>query len=213
MTLRTDLQYISSIIWYKISINFSNLEFEQYEQWQKTSFRNRCHILGANGIITLSVPISGGRNVKALTKEIRIDNRQNWQSIHWRSIVSAYNRSPWFEYYRPELEMKFSKPYAFLWDWNLEWFYWVSSKMGWNPKISFSSHYSGADEIENIHDIRGRITPKYIQNLRWEGPEYSQVFQDRMGFIPNLSIIDLLFAEGKNTLNFLKQDPQILVLP
>lgn len=213
MTLISDLQYFSSVIWYKISINHSNIELEQCESFQKMSFRNRFQLAGGNGIISLSVPVSGGRNVNEAIRDVKIDNRQNWQSVHWRTIISAYNRSPWFEYYRPELEKRFQQKFEFLWDWNLELLFWVFEKLGLTPKISFSDAYVLPADMNEKIDIRSKLTPKTILNLEKSSPVYAQVFQDRIGFIPNLSIIDLLFSEGKNAVNVLKQPPFLDHLP
>ncbi len=96
----------------------------------KMSFRNRCIILGAGGPVTLSIPLEEGRSQRRLTKDVRIANRYPWQSQQWKTIMSCYNRSPWFEFYRDELEALFQKQVDFLVDWNLACWEWTLKKLG-----------------------------------------------------------------------------------
>jgi len=207
MTLLIDNQYFPSFIYYKISINSVYIQLEQYEQWQKMSFRNRCLIAGANGMLPLTIPVVGGRNVNEIVKDVKIDNTKNWQSVHWRSIFSAYNRSPWFEFYRDEMEFFYNKKYEFLWDWNLELIYWVIKKLGAEIEVRFSGDYKKEPDPNHIKDMRNKILPRNLEMYREECSPYNQVFANRNGFLPNMSIIDLLFCEGKNSLNVLKATP------
>ncbi|MBX3242099.1 MAG: WbqC family protein [Chitinophagaceae bacterium] len=207
MKLLIDNQYFASIIYYKILFEYTHVELEQYESWQKMSFRNRCTIGTANGAIDLSVPIAGGRNVEKMVREVKIDGSQSWQKRHWRTIFSAYNHSPWFDHYRDELEKFYTTRYNFLWDWNLELMYWIFRKMDINTQLSFSAEYEKNRKETNLLDLRGRISPKTLPVFNRYCPAYLQVFMDRNGFIPNLSIIDLLFCEGPNALPFLKTMP------
>src|SRR3984885_3233666 len=114
MKLLSDIQYFPSVIFFKISYNFQHIVFEQYESYQKMSFRNRCRIAGAEGVIDLSIPLVRGRDQKALMKDVRISSDQPWQSQHWKTIVSCYSRSPWFEFYRDEVEGLYKKEGNFL---------------------------------------------------------------------------------------------------
>ncbi|MGN6491762.1 MAG: WbqC family protein [Agriterribacter sp.] len=208
MILLIENQYLASFIYYKISIDVSYIELEQYERWQKMSFRNRCLIAGANGTLQLSVPMVGGRNVGDLIKDVKIDNTKNWQSVHWRSIFSAYNRSPWFEFYRDEMEVFYNKKFEFLWDWNLELLQWILKKLDIRVPIRFSDGYKKRPDLPpGTLDMRGKILPKTLDFFKNDCPPYGQVFDQRHGFIPNLSIIDLLFCKGKNAVNVLKSSP------
>ena len=202
MNLIAELQYFPSLIFYKYSYQYTNIVFEQYENYQKMSFRNRCIICGANGPITLSIPLEDGRNQRSIMKDVRISNAQNWQIQHWRSIESVYNKSPWFEFYKEELSRLYLKPVHFLMEWNLLCFEWTISKLG--SDVSFTLSGSFCKEYVEIEtfDFRNKLLPKnYAQ---YNPIKYRQVFEERTGFLPNLSILDLLFCEGKNSEELIK---------
>ena len=167
------------------------------------SFRNRCTIAGANGLIDLSVPIEGSRNTGAFIRDVKIDNMLKWQTIHWRGITAAYNRSPWFEFYADELLQFYETRYTYLWDWNLDLMYWVLHKLKVEVKVDFTDSYKKQIEDKDIVDYRNKILPKNSIMYAGECPVYSQVFEHRLGFRPNLSIIDLLFCEGNNAAGLL----------
>ena len=200
MTLLIDLQYFPSIILYKSLCESSNIVFEQYETYQKMSFRNRCQIAGAEGLINLSVPLVKGRDQKTLIREVRISDRQPWQAQHWKTIVSCYSRSPWFEFYRHELEALYRRRFDFLLDWNLSCFEWSLRVLGLSIPVSLTERYEKEFVDENVTDWRGKILPKNQE----EGPKYRQVFEERIGFIPNLSVLDLLFCEGKEAIRYIR---------
>jgi len=128
--LLIELQYFPSVIAYSTLIKNTNIEFCLYKNYQRRSFRNRCIIAGANGPISLSVPIAGGRNKKALYKDVKIDYTTDWQQQHWRSIFSAYGNSPWFFHYAQSLEKLFSQKAEFLYDWNFLCLDWVNRSIG-----------------------------------------------------------------------------------
>jgi hypothetical protein len=255
MKLIIDLQYFPSIISFEISYKFSNIIFDQYEYYQKMSFRNRCRIVGADGPIDLSVPLLKGRDQKTVMKDVRISGLQPWQDRHWKTIVSCYNRSPWFEFYRDGLEGLYRKPFVFLFDWNLACFDWMAGVLKMAVPVSLSEGYRKEYDKTEWVDWRGKILPKNNQKRTADsgegrsgrpafrlGPEdtalpddprdledrafpdglknladtafpmdprevpplkYHQVFEDRIGFIPNLSILDLLFCEGKRVAELL----------
>lgn len=202
MNLISEIQYFPSIIFYKNSFHCSNIVFEQYEHYQKMSFRNRTMIAGANGIIELSVPLAHGRNQRGFTKDVRIDNRQSWQTRHWRSIESSYNHSPWFEYYVDELSNLFGKKFEFLIDWNLSCFEWTTKKLEWPVEISLTESFQKIYEVHKWADQRDNLLPKNY--MYYEPVKYRQVFEERIGFLPNLSILDLLCCEGKHAAALLK---------
>lgn len=205
MKLISGLQYFASIIEYKISIVNTYIELEQYERWQKMSFRNRCIIAGANGLQNLSIPVAGGRHSGKLIREVKIDNARNWQVLHWRSVVSAYNRSPWFEFYKDEMAAFYHTRYSWLWDWNLDLLVWTFKKLGVDVQIGFTDSWQKDYPPGEFLDMRYRVLPRNFSSFAADCPVYRQVFEDRLGFIPNLSIIDLLCCEGPGAVALLKQ--------
>jgi hypothetical protein len=191
-----DLQYLPPT--HSIITLFKNTDivFPLYLPFRKMSFINRTVIPAANGLTTLSIPLVGGRENKELLKDVRIDNSQAWQVRHWRTITSAYRRSPWFEHYEPSLAPFYDLRFDKLADWNLELLRWSLEVL----KLEF--------EIVTL-DTRPEIAPGYLNAMRPANfqevgfvqglPVYGQVFQDRIGFQPNMSIIDLIFNEGNNS--------------
>src|SRR5579872_25126 len=141
MNLIIDLQYFPSIILFESLNKFSNIVFEQCEYYQKMSFRNRCQIVGAEGMINLSVPLVKGRDQKAFIKDVRISDRQPWQAQHWKTISSCYSRSPWFEFYRDDLEELYKKPFDFLLDWNRDCWEWALGVLKMPVSVSLTREY------------------------------------------------------------------------
>jgi hypothetical protein len=203
MRLIFESQYFAPVIFYKISYNFTDIVFEQCETYQKMSFRNRCQILGAEGVIDLSIPLVGGRGTKGLIRDVRIAGDRKWQAQHWKTIVSCYSRSPWFDYYRDGLESLYRKPVEFLLDWNRECLDWTFRGLGINKTIGRTADYREIYPIGEVMDWRGRLMPR--DREKWgPAPRYHQVFEDRIGFTPHLSILDLLFCEGKSAIRYIR---------
>lgn len=165
------------------------------------SFRNRALIAGSNGIISLSIPLHQGRNQKVLMKDVRIANKEAWQKRHRRSIFSSYNHSPWFDHYRDELEILYEKEFQFLMDWNLHCFEWISRKLNMKSQIVLTENYQKCYDPSNWVDMRNSVLPKNF--TQFSPGKYRQVFQEKLGFIPNLSILDLLFCEGVKAMDLL----------
>ena len=215
MNLIIDIQYFAPFSYYKISYKYSNIIFEQYETWQKMSFRNRCRIAGAEGVIDLSIPLAGGRDQKTLMKEVRIAEGKGWRDRHWKTIVSCYSRSPWFDHYRDELDGLYRRPAKFLVDWNLFCFEWSMKALGMDRPVSLTEGYQKTYSPGAGSDWRGKVRPgkgelsldpgaESAGGAAGEVPRYRQVFEERIGFIPNLSILDLLFCEGKEAIRYIQ---------
>lgn len=180
---------------------FSKLCFEPciidiHENYVKQSFRNRCDILSANGPISLTVNLIKPPTLKCAVKDMRIDYSKRWQHQHWLSIVSAYRSSPYFEHFEDQFAPFYHKQYDFLLDYDLELTQLALRLMGSQAQITLSDKY--VIPTENHIDMRGIISPK----CRTENADpdfhpttYYQVFSERMPFVPNLSIIDLIFCE------------------
>ncbi|MBA2250711.1 MAG: WbqC family protein [Chitinophagaceae bacterium] len=196
MILVTDLQYFAPDIYYNELNCFTYVILDQYDQYRKMSFRNRCTLSGSNGLINLSIPLIGGRDQKKEMKDVRIEYREGWQVRHWKTIESCYNRSPFFDHYKYELHQLYRKKFGFLQDWNLSCTQWICDKMSINTNLSISDAYVETFDSEKFVDSRNRITPVFLKNLKESYASYPQVFMDRFGFIPNLSILDKLFCDG-----------------
>ena len=161
---------------------------------KKQTYRNRCHIAAANGVIALSIPVEKAISDKIFTRDVRISDHNDWQLNHWRSIESAYNSTPFFEYYKDELLPFYNMKWKFLWDFNQE----LQSKMlellDLKTVVQLTVEYNHKLD-EKMLDLRESIHPKKeSQSLKCQS--YYQVFEQRFGFQPNLSIIDLLFNMG-----------------
>jgi hypothetical protein len=128
-------------------------------------------------------------------KDVRILNSEKWQDRHWKTITSVFNKSPWFEYYRDELHDLFEKRYEFLVDWNMDCFRWVTDKMSIHTPVVLSSEPIAGGE-NGYDDWRQKLLPATINTVFPEHPVYPQVFGERWGFVPNLSILDYLFCAG-----------------
>jgi len=168
---------------------------ELYENYIKQTYRNRCYIYAAKGKFCMSVPVIKTNGNHTQIKDIRIDYTQLWQRLHWRSIESAYNSSPFFLYYRDYFEPLYKKKYTFLIDLNTELLLLLIKLCGVQCEVKFTDNYVNPDK--EINDFRNSISPKNKIQSSSSFTPYTQVFNEISGFIPNLSIIDLLFNEGK----------------
>ena len=197
-------QYFGTINYINTLFQFSNIKIEQYESYQKMSFRNRCVVVGSNGPVHLSVPLENGRNHQQLMKDTRISYSSNWQVQHLRTIGSCYSRSPFFEFYRDEVWAILQKQNPFLLDLNLAILEWLKKILKFPGTISLTDSYLKEYPPE-ITDRRNAFLPKNFRH----GPipfRYTQVFEDRVGFIPNLSILDLLFCCGPEAKSLLESN-------
>jgi hypothetical protein len=198
-----DNQYFGCINYYLILFQSKYIKIEQFENWEKASFRNRCVIATSGGMINLTVPVQNGRNQKSVFKDVKIDYSQNWQQQHWKTLLSAYNKSPFFEYYQTSVEKLLNGNHIFLFDLNLEILNWVLKMLKISAKVSVTEYYEKVYPSETA-DYRNKWLPKNFQQDAFS-IKYNQVFQQQTGFLPNLSILDLLFNEGPNSANLLRQ--------
>ena len=194
--------YLAPIQYFSIIANSKSLLIETKENYVKQSFRNRCEIYAANGKLTLSITVKKNNNSKTSIKDVKIDYSTPWQRLHWISIESAYRSSPFFEFYADEFKMFFRKKTKYLFDFNDELFKTVLSILEIETEINYSSNFVQL-ESDNQNDYRFIIHPKKDFSFVHETAAYTQVFNIKHGFIPNLSIIDLIFNEGPNAINLL----------
>lgn len=194
--------YLGPVQYFTKVIAATEILIEQHENFRKQTYRSRCIILGANGPIPLVIPVEKGRGRKVKIKDLRIYNGLSWQRNHWRSIFSAYNSSPYFEYYKEPLKNIYSKKWGFLLDFNLATTNWALNELEISASLQLTSEFIGP--CPEFHNYRESISPKAKESDGAFIPHpYTQVFSDKFEFIPNLSIIDLLFNEGPNSYNIM----------
>ncbi len=182
-----------------IEIYNSIILWDIHQNYEKQSYRNRTFIHSANGILKLTVPIKHSINKFSLKNSI-IDNSSKWQLNHWKSIKTAYSSSPYFEYYIDSIQELFNTKFNNLLDLNIKTFEIVCSWLNVKINNEMSSMYNEkyCNNIDLRHLINHKLERKKIIK------RYIQVFSEKNGFINNLSIIDLIFNEGPNSLNFLR---------
>ena len=192
--------YLAPIEYYVVLANAERILLEQHEYYQKQSYRNRCRIATANGIMDLSIPVDSAG--KTPIRDLRISDHNNWQTHHWRSIETAYNSSPIFEYYADDFRPFFEKKWLFLWDFNLALFNKTLELLDIETKIELTEQYK-PETSDNFLDLRAAIHPKKEISLLLK--PYYQVFETKFGFMPNMSIIDLLFNMANEAQLILKK--------
>ncbi len=197
--------YLPPISWMASAIQSESISIEIHETYPKQTYRNRCNIATASGIIALTVPVKKTNGNHTKTADILIDYSTNWQQLHWRSVVTAYNKSPYFLYYRDLLEPIFAKKHQSLVELNHELISLLFTILGCNSKkLVYTGEYFHQVEMA---DLRNTFHPKLnrADHNPVEMPRYIQVFEEKLGFIPDLSMIDLLFNLGPEALDYLRK--------
>lgn len=173
---------------------------EKEEHFPKQTYRNRARISSPNGTLDLFLPVIKGSKYHTKIKDVRISYDFKWQRLHWMSLESCYRNSPYFEFYEDGLAPFYHKKYEFLFDYNLELTEWLLKNLKQQPGINFTTEYSTAYAPEN--DFRDKAWFKAPELLPPAKP-YHQVFEERQGFMPNMSIVDLLFNQGPQAKHYL----------
>jgi len=190
--------YLAPVEYYSAMAKADIVFLEHCEFYEKQSYRNRCNIAGANGQLALTIPVEKSKGSRMLTRDVRISEHSDWQLQHWRSIESAYNSTPFFEYYKDDLIPFYEKNWTFLWDFNTEIQTKLLELLDLQIDIQLTKEYK-VDFDENVQDVRNSIHPKKETEVG-SFKTYYQVFEQRFGFIPNLSSIDLLFNMGNESI-------------
>ena len=179
---------------------------EQYDHYQKQTYRNRCVIAAPDGPLSLTVPIEKPNTPKAFMRDIRISDHGNWRHLHWNAIESAYNHTPFFEYYKDDFRPFYEKKFDFLVDYNEQLCQLVCQLIDIDTSFLRTESYV-AEPSNTIIDLRDAIHPKkeVMDDASFSAVPYYQVFQERLGFLPNLSIIDLLFNMGPEAILVLQK--------
>ncbi len=200
--------YFAPVQWYQKLNRYENIVIEQHDNFIKQTYRNRCVIATTQGLQALTIPVerpSDARLDKTQLKDICISDHGNWRHLHWKALLSAYGESPFFEYYADDIHPFYEKKYKFLLDFNME----INQKMMElldieKSSLSLSNEYSSYEGYCDTVDFREVIRPKHPgEDKEWQPKKYYQVYQQKFGFQPNLSILDLLFNEGNEAVYYL----------
>ena len=196
--------YFGPISYYAAIADCEKVVIETKETYCKQSIRNRCKVMTANGVLNLTLPVQKPNGNQSRTEEINIFNNEKWCVIHWRTIESAYSASPFFLYYRDELYDFFIETNLSLTDFNMRILDKILKIIGLSTKICHSKSFLKPENIDKntALDLRFSFKKDTFQNMSF--PSYIQVFSDRHGFQPDLSILDLLFNLGPETLDYLR---------
>lgn len=197
MTIVSSSLTFPNIGWWMQVVHADKLLTDTGEHFQKMSYRNRYRVGGSNNSILLTVPLTNGRDQHIPVKDVLIHNKENWQVQHWRTLTSVYRRSPYFEHYEGMLQRLFETRYELLADLNRDALQWVMAQLRLKTELTATEIYE-KEYPNEVQDIRNVKAGSVVH------PKYYQVFEDRTGFLPNLSILDLLFSEGPAAMNILK---------
>ncbi|MGY8942439.1 MAG: WbqC family protein [Flavobacteriales bacterium] len=194
--------YFGPISQYSEIINTAEVLFEVHDNFQKQSFRNRCYIFNTNGKQLLNIPVKHpNSSSRKQTKDTLIENATHWQDQHFKSLKTAYRNSPFFEFYVDDLAHIFEKKYTYLQDINIDTFLFVSEALQISSNFKKTSSYTEVLESNDFRNLAAiKTQPKNLVK------PYIQMFDDKHGFLPNLSILDLLFMEGPNAISFLEKN-------
>lgn len=193
--------YFGPIQWYQKLYRYDRVFIEQYDNYQKQTYRNRCVIASANGLQALTVPVEG-TGEKCLVKELRISDHNQWRHIHWNALQSAYNESPFFEYYADDIHPFFEQKYDYLIDFNEAICQKICELLDIHPIIDRTTDYK--KQTDDMDDYRAVINVKHpLVDPDFHPHRYWQVFEKKHGFFANLSILDLLFNMGNEAIFYL----------
>ncbi len=191
--------YFSPIIQYVILAQRKHVTYEVEDNYQKQTYRTRCYVFSPNGRQLLNIPVKNA-NSKQKTKDVLIDYSFDWQKQHLKSIEAAYRSSPFFEFYEDEIRAVYETKPAFLLDFNFRCQDLMIDAL--QLETTYSKTESYQNKVENSEDLRNLVLAK--NEVEYKLEKYTQVFDNKHGFIANLSILDLLCNEGTNALSYLE---------
>ena len=201
--------YFGPVQWYQKLHRAEHVWMEQWESFQKQTYRNRCLIATTQGIQALTVPVDRPSTVNYI-KDIRVSDHGNWRHLHWNALQSAYGESPFFDYYQDDIRPFFEQRWDFLLDFNEAIRVKMCELIDIQPKVSLTDSWSDISHssLHTLHssiiDLREAIRPKHPgADPDFEAKPYYQVYRQKHGFLPNLSILDLLFNMGPESIFYL----------
>ena len=217
MTTLLSTTYFGPIQWYQKLYRADAVMIERCESFQKQTFRNRCIIATTQGLQALTVPVVGRatQHPSPIThhpspiKDIRISDHGNWRHLHWNAIQSAYGESPFFEYYEDDLRPFFEQRWEYLLDFNEAIRQKMCELLDIHPRVSFTTEFMPPPSPITHHpspiaDYRDAIQPKHpVEDPDFKPRRYYQVYEQKHGFLPNLSILDLLMNMGPESIFWL----------
>lgn len=199
-TILIESQYIGSCSYWHLLLNATSIVIDQHEHYVRRSYRNRAHILGANGLLRLSIPLEHGKSQHSAMKDVRISTGAQWQNLHWHSFTSCYRRSPFFEFYEDNFKQFYEDKPERLVDFNLEFLKTISRILKTDLSISLSEKYYTKEEFSGT-DYRSFLMPTTEKLVDMKS--YPQVFSDRFPFEKDLSVLDLLFNVGPRSKEYI----------
>ena len=204
--------YFGPITQFVAMIKTDKIRFENEDNFQKQTYRNRMYIYSANGRLALSIPIrhTGNKTQHQKFKEVQIENDFPWQQQHWRSLETCYRTSPFFEFYEDEFQGLYSRKFKYLLDFNYACLEVLHTVLEWDLDYLKTTKFE-KEAPGDLVDGRHLVDAKAIKDFGLS--PYTQVFQQKEGFLENLSILDLLFNEGPGTEAYLESQPMDLILP
>ena len=191
--------YLPPVEYFSLINNADEALVEREENFLKQTYRNRCYILSAHGVQVLTIPVYLGSSHKTPVRDIRIDYSKRWQQVHLRAIIASYSSSPFFEFYFEDLEKIIMTNHVFLLDLNTGLTEALLKILKIEKHVSYTSAFMSVGATD--YDFRYKITPK--KKSLFPAKEYTQVFNINSGFISGLSIIDMVFNMGPESMNYL----------
>ena len=191
--------YFPNIHQFTQIIKADNILFEVSDNYQKQTFRNRTYIYGANGKLGLFIPVIHTHKNRELFKDVKISYDSNWMDLHLKSLQSAYRSSPYFEYFEDDFIKLYSEKEKFLADFNIKCIKLISNLLDLDLDYKISNEY--VEKTNDIIDLRDLSNARKEKKI--DTPKYIQVFESKHGYINNLSILDLIFSEGPNSVSLI----------
>lgn len=216
------MTYFGPVQWYQKLHRHQTVFIEQHDSYVKQTYRNRCIIATANGLQALTVPVERTANISdtaaaatsdittdtcASCNDIRISDHGNWRHLHWHALMSAYSETPFFEYYADDIRPFFEQRWDRLYDFDMAICRRMCELLDICPDIRLTTEYVRADDVtpaSGLLDLRDTINPKHpLPDTDFTPRRYYQVFECKHGFQSNLSILDLLFNMGPESILYL----------